>query len=262
MEENYCPVWNVQCGNGSVSLRRGLGAGPTVVSLVSCCLSCLGSLLIMATYAAWRDIRTGSRSIITFLAAADFVTAAGYIMGGANYLYRYHHRYSGTCELFLRVCELQSFITSWSSLSSFVWTSVLGLYLYLTIAHSRVFLAARLVPISHLLAWAGPIPILLPLLLTNRLGYSHIAASNWCYIKGSADRSSGGLETLLLFVAGKGWEILTYIAVILLYTAIKCHIYKEVGVVYREVVTGWCTYCKIRNVRSPLKLVKLAMHIL
>ncbi len=44
-----------------------LGRTPSYFSLVSCSLSVLGSLLIVFSYWRWKDIRTGSRSIVTFM---------------------------------------------------------------------------------------------------------------------------------------------------------------------------------------------------
>ena len=179
-------------------------------------------------FCRWRDIRTGSRSVITFLAIADFFTAFGYIMGSFNYLINYR-KYDAPekidCGPFDEVCTIQSFITSWSSISSFFWTVALAFYLYLTLVHTKIFLANRFMPFFHVLNWGFPILICFPLLVKWILGYSPYAASTWCYIR-YIDNKTESVGFIL--IAGKFWEILSYFLVIGLYTAIKCHIRKQV----------------------------------
>ena len=129
------------------------------------------------------------------------------------------------CGPFDEVCTIQSFITSWSSISSFFWTVALAFYLYLTLVHTKIFLANRLIPFFHVFNWGIPIAICLPLLVTWKLGYSPHAASTWCYIRKNNHHT---VAAGLILVAGKLWEILSYFFVIGLYTTIKCHIRKQV----------------------------------
>lgn len=149
-------------------------------------------------------------------------------MGSVNYLVYYRKEDMSDlsdCGTFDDVCTIQSFITSWSSISSFFWTVALAFYLYLTLVHTKIFLANRLIPFFHVFNWGFPILICLPLLLTWQLGYSPYAASTWCYIrKNNHPTAAAGV----ILVAGKFWEILAYFLVIGLYTAIKCHIRKQV----------------------------------
>ena len=213
------------------------GVGPSVVAIVSCSLSVLGSLLIIYTYARWKDLRTGSRSIVTFLAIADLVTASGYIVGSANYIR--HFREDGNtqqCATFNTVCQIQSFVTTTSSLCSFAWTSILAIYLYMVIVKTKIHLANKLIPLYHVIAWSLPLTITLPLLITGKLGYGRYAVSNWCFIKSALSQNDksyfcGHLNyktTLLVLFGGKLWELLTYAVIIVLYTAMKWHIHTEV----------------------------------
>ena len=51
--------------------------------------------------------------------------------------------------------------------------------------------------------------------------YSPYAASNWCFVKHSPVHKSGQLEeVILVLVAGKIWEILSYIVTIYVYVHI------------------------------------------
>ena len=215
--------------------------GPSIVALVSCSISIFSSLLILYTYVRWKDVRTGSRSIITFLAIADLVTASGYVIGSANYIYEYRNWKDRNpydpCNTFNTVCEIQSFLTTTSSMSSFAWTSILAVYLYLIIVKAKIRTAYRLMPLFHIIAWLLPLVITLPLLIKDRLGYAPFAASNWCFISARSVRNKdlcGNLNYelfLLVLVGGKLWEIITYVLIIILYMAIKLHIYKEVNLV-------------------------------
>ena len=73
---------------------------------------------------------------------------------------------------------------------------------------------------------------MVPLIGVGKLGYARYAASNWCFV---ADQMANGTTTGLLnqtsfetiafiFVAGKLWEILTYIGVIVIYAHIARHL--------------------------------------
>ena len=233
---------------------------PSLVAIASCSLSVLGSLLIIYTHARWRDMRTGSRSIITYLALADLVTALGYVGGSANYMVHFGEREdTEQCRIFHTLCQIQSFITSTSSLWSFAWTFILALYLYLVIARDKMSLANKLIPLFHVVAWTTPLLITLPLLVTGKLGYSPYAASNWCYIRdylpGDNHKYLCGqlnYEVMgLVLVGGKAWEIATYVLIILLYAAIKWHIHKEVRQVFLHIekhsrmILFWKHHCEL-----------------
>lgn len=212
--------------------------GPSVVAILSCTLSILGSLLILYTYIRWKDLRTGSRSIIIFLSIADLATAVGYVIGSVNYIYFFGGKENTQpCNVYNTVCQIQSFVTSTSSLWSFAWTTILAVYLYLVIVKNKIRLANQLMPFYHIVAWLLPLLITLPLLIKDKLGYTPYAASNWCFIKYTLPNDEWNYAcgrfnyemAYLVLLGGKAWEILTYIIVIVLYAAMKWHIYKEVS---------------------------------
>ena len=209
------------------------------LSIISCSLSCLASIAIVITFLLWKDIRSGLRWVITYLAIADFFTAASYLLDSFNKIafttYSQHGAAAAAaaCKRFDSVCQIQSFMSSWSSMSSFIWTTVLAFYLYWTIVKKEVRSINRLFPLYHLLAWGLPMVIVLPLLVTSKLGYSHIATSGWCYIR--TDQTGGEntnlltLQTIgLIFVGGKAMEIASYVIVISLYCGVFCNINREV----------------------------------
>ena len=219
---------------------------PLILSIVSCTFSLVGSSLIVMTYALWMDIRTGSRRIITYLSIADFVTAVGYIMGSVNSIdYRFKVD-SGSvdtaraCIEFDEVCQIQSFISTWSSNSSFLWTLILAVFFYWTIVRGEIDRVMQLFPLYHVIAWLFPLLYVIPLLVTHKFGYSVVASGGWCFMRTSnnpykenADDTdayhSMSLETIgLLLAGGKLVEISTYFIVLVLYLRISYFIRKEV----------------------------------
>ena len=204
--------------------------GPAIASLVSSSLSIISSLCIIITYFLWPDIRSVSRQIIVLLSLADLFTASGYIVGSANHL-QYdrndasNDNGSAACDTFARVCVVQSSITTWSSIASFWWTNILAFHLYITIVKDHVKLSGKLLPLYYFLAWATPTIVVMALLWTDQLGYSHVAVSTWCFIR-QKDK-----EIILILLGGKLWEIITYLVILVLYSLTKLHVRREVSVV-------------------------------
>ena len=238
--ESSCPQ-SFNCSADYVSVENG--PIPSYVAIVSSGFSCLGSILIVVTYFALKDMRSGAQKIITFLAIADFVSAAGYIVGSANFLIHFNKTDKTACKVFQDLCIAQATFTSWSSLVSFLWTAILAFYFYLIIVYRRVQVAARLMPLYHIVAWGAPLLIVIPLVATGHLGYAPYAASNWCFVKDS-QYSKHGLtedptEIIIILFNGKLWEILTYFIVTVLFILITAHVAKVHGCVY-------CVCCVLR----------------
>ena len=224
-----CPsIVNCSSQQGLVSFD--LGKIPSYISLGSSSLSCTGSLLIVYAYFALKDIRTGAQKVITLLAIADFFTAFGYIVGSVNFLTHFNYTRSNDCEIFANICEIQSFVTTWSTLASFCWTCILAFYFFLILVFNKSTLAYQLLPIFNIISWTGPLLIVVPLLVTRNLGYAPYVAANWCYIKDNDFSKHQLLQKpniiVLILLGGKFWEILSYIVVIALYLWIKIFIWK------------------------------------
>lgn len=82
-------------------------------------------------------------------------------------------------------------------------------------------------PFFHVINWGAPIVVSFPLLVTGYLGYSYFAVSTWCFI-GSHEQRFRGEDVFLVLVAGKLWEMMSYVLVIVLYILIKRHISVQV----------------------------------
>ena len=179
MGGDYCHEEVPACKNSSLS-EFSLGPVPYYVGIVSNTLSCLASVLIVALYVAWRDLRdNAAQSIITFIAIADFFTASGYTIGSVNLL-----SYKPTlerCNVFKNICDIESYIVTWATMSSYCWTIILSLYFYFSIAHNRS-VTKKLMPLYHVVAWGGPILVAFPLLCFKKLHYAPFMPGLWCYM--------------------------------------------------------------------------------
>ena len=216
VEPLICP------GSFNCSAREGrtsfdIGPVPTYVSIFSSSLSCLGSLLIFLVYYVLpKRLRTGVQTIITLLVIADFVTAIGYLFAAGNFLSHYNVRDASKCDTFQILCEIQSFVTTWSSLCSYAWTNILAVHFYLKIVQQQTqHRDAKLIPIYNIVAWGGPLLIMVPLLATGKLGFSPYVASNWCYVADASYKSTtlkqDAVVIVVLLVAGELWVLVTYL---------------------------------------------------
>ena len=130
-------------------------------------------------------MRTGAQTVITLLAIADFFAAFSYIFGSTNFIVAFDSKDNTRCAIFTSVCEVQSFITTWSTMSSYCWTCILAFYFFLILVYQKGKFATRLIPLYNIIAWLGPLCIIGPMLVFGKLGYALYVAANWCYIKDS-----------------------------------------------------------------------------
>ena len=170
---DFCPQTFNCAEKGYVSFD--IGCVPSYVAIASSGLSCLGSFLVIATFLLLKDMRTGvQKIIITFLAIADLISAAGYIFGSINCLVCFDQ--TDGCQVFQALCNAQASITSQSPLGSFCWTLILAFYFYMVIVYNRKALVSQLLPLYHIIAWIGPLFVIVPLTVLMKLWYARYAA--------------------------------------------------------------------------------------
>jgi len=122
-----------------------------IALLVSTSLSILGSLVVIITYALYKDIRSSSRHIIVCISIADLIVSIG----------------------------------STANLCSFMWTLFLAVFLHITFVQEKPAKARALIhPWFHLLGWLFPLAINVVALCTRNLGDNNDrAVSGWCWIR-------------------------------------------------------------------------------
>ncbi len=185
----------------------------TLVSIF-CLLSIAGSLLIIITFIVWSDIRTGARTILVYLSVSDLLASAANLYGTIRDFN------SDTTD-----CIIQSGISTFGDISSFLWTISLAVYMYVTIVRVDKTRADRLLIPFHAISWGIPVIIIVGAVLSGGLGYdaSYISVG-WCWVN-----LDGKLFLLWILLAGKLWEILAYIILPVLYLLVKKHIRIQVG---------------------------------
>lgn len=196
---------------------------------IMCVLSMLGSITIVASFAAWRDVRTTSRKILLFLSISDFLIAASNLVGSfiesGDEMKDKHKN-----------CIIQSFITNSVSISSFMWTLTLAVYLYLAIVRNTQSLGKKLFPLFHITNWClGPI-INWVALSKNMLGpAAGPVGGGWCWIYHNITQDTrthyeiSRDEMMWIILDAKILEIIVYPASFVLYALIKFNLHREVS---------------------------------
>ncbi|XP_066927062.1 G-protein coupled receptor 157-like isoform X1 [Clytia hemisphaerica] len=211
--------------------------------MVSTTLSVFGCLVIIATYALYKDIRSSSRHIIVCISIADLVVSLSNL--AADFLPPAIHD----------ACILQSFVSSTALLASFMWTLFLAIFLYISLVLEKPFTARALIhPWFHLVCWLLPLVINMVALCTRNLGNNNdLAVSGWCWIEiPESDTVDIKRVILWMFLDGKGLEIITYLIILLIYIRIKIHLRKQIRHFERKqsFYTGAMTSLSLDAVRT------------
>jgi len=182
------------------------------ITIFSCGLSMIGSLLIIISYYHWPDIRSTLRQLLLYLSITDFIIAVGNMVG----IFLEHKERTDSL-----LCKSQSFLTTGASLSSFLWTMSIATYLYLMITNKH-HIAVKLITAFHIIAWGVPLGIVSLSMGFDVLGYDEKTTVGWCWIVRSEyiywppwpQESKAFFWELF---AGKGVELLCYIFITIVY---------------------------------------------
>ena len=183
-------------------------------------LSVLGSSLIIGSYLRWKDIRTSSRRILVCISTSDLLVSGGCLVGNLLPKQLGENDHAS--------CVAQSFITSSASITSFMWSTSLAIYLHLTLVKNHQTRADRLIPVFHVFNWIiGPV-INIIALAKRVLGYSSEVTAGWCWIKHNRNQDKRTEEIVWMLFDGKLWEIVAMILILVLYFFVKVKIRDEV----------------------------------
>ena len=230
MHESCPQPRNESCYNGSGWQVGDYYTITAWAGLFSSLLSVLGCLLMLISYQRYRDFRTGSRRVATWLSVWNLGLAMGYAMGSLNFIIYGFSEPPGnsSCSGFFYICWGQALVTWTSALASFVWTVILAWYLFLTLVKRTINAA------NHWLTWIAyySVSLAIPLVamsvaaIFGPLGYSPYATGGTCFI--STLRYYNGSEgygftskTISIISFIKGLETMSYVIVILLFTIIQ-----------------------------------------
>lgn len=182
-------------------------------------LSFFGTLFIIISFFAWKDIRTTSRRILVYISTADFFTSVVTIAAITSFWIRGRESY--------KVCFVQSIVGTLSVLCSFFWTVFMALYLYIAVCRKNYRLAQRLMFLFHVFGWGIPVAIVSIAVSENKLGDNgDKVTSGWCWVSKNLEWKE---QVLWMLLAGKLWEIMAFFAIAVLYALIKRNVTKEVS---------------------------------
>uniref|UniRef100_UPI00398F81D2 G-protein coupled receptor 157 n=1 Tax=Pristiophorus japonicus TaxID=55135 RepID=UPI00398F81D2 len=182
-----------------------------IIIFISCCLSLLGSALIIGTHFWWPDLRSKARQLLVYLSLADLLSALSYSYG----VLRDFRSSSWDCVL-------QGAVSTFANTSSFFWTVAIAVYLYLLIVRSDQGLADGLVVWFHAVSWFVPLVITVAAVSLQKIGYDASDVSvGWCWVSIEAED-----HVLWMLLTGKIWEFIAYITLPILYILIKKHIHR------------------------------------
>lgn len=181
------------------------------LTTITSILSFFGTLFIIVSYFVWKDIRSKSRRILVYISIADFCTAVATVAATASFWL--------TGSETKQVCFIQSIIGTLSVLCSFFWTAFMAVYLYLNVCKKTSRLANRLLYFFHMCGWGVPVVIVSIGASTNKLGNNgDQVTSGWCWVNKNLPWNE---QVLWMFLAGKLWEIMACLVIVLLYGLLK-----------------------------------------
>ena len=244
---------NLSCVSESV-LYWSKGPPFRIIVGLACCLSAVGALLIIFSYACFKSLRSRARFVLVHLSLMDFCVSVTNLVGNLVYFDSYyidriptansvsstadeHHENitNSVCQVYhqpesiaiQRLCTAQAFLAHYFTYSSVLWTINLAVFIYFIIVHHRSSYSKISLRISYFLCYGFPIFLCLWLLFTNRLGYSP-ANGLWCSIvlhKPGEMRS----DTYTAFFGYDLWIYLAFIIVPIFFVAVKLFIQDKVG---------------------------------
>lgn len=212
----------------------------TVAVSITSILSVIGSLLIIITYALFKEIRTLARQLLVCLSVADLIVATVSLLGlMTNFSTKFEEeKFTNTTNLDLyNWCKAQAAFHVFGTESSILWTIAVAVYMFVLVVvrpKMRKW-GVKLVVLLYVACWGIPFILTLWLAIDGFLGYDLAATPGFCAIVGI--RMNAGLdvsteESHVVYPIVIGYEIWLYIAFVvlpLLYISVRCHVHVKVS---------------------------------
>ena len=210
---------------------------------VSCCLSILGSLLIILSYILFKKRRTRAREILLHISLMDLGVALANLIGLSVYFDQYYANkgFNQSYEVPSYIdglCKAQAFFAYYCTQASILWTIALAGFLYFLIIHHKTRMSIYFYWASHVVCYALPLLVSLWLMLTKRLGYSPLDSSGWCVLI-NMDIWTEKPNIFITVFGNDLWVYLTIVTIPILYMSIKCYLANQVSnitIYYRTMV--------------------------
>lgn len=140
-------------------------------------LSILGSVLIVGTFIAFKNLRTRARQLLVQLSIADFAVAASQLVGVNVNLQKYAgHICTGMDQADFNItsdtfCKVQGGLTIFFTVSSFFWTVAVAIYLLTVIVFESQRVGKWLTYLSYPVCWGVPAVIVMAFGLRKSIGF-------------------------------------------------------------------------------------------
>lgn len=150
----------------------------TAAVVITSLLSVFGSALIIFTYAAFKNLRTIAREILVQLSVADIIVAVSHIVGITANLPRFIPK--KPCEQQTDpasaleddiACKVQGGVTLFGTISSFLWTIAVAVYLLTIIVFERQRFARWLRFTFYPICWGIPLSLVIWFAAEDYLGF-------------------------------------------------------------------------------------------
>ena len=209
--------------NASIFQDKSIGF-KTVVG-ITCCLSIIGSILIIISYLVQKK-RTKAREILAHISLMDLGVGLANLIGMAVYFNRFYYDYDKgkpiePAAYVDNLCKTQAFFAAYCTLGSIFWTTSLAAYLYIVILHYRnPKHSIYFVRFCYFLCYGMAFVVSLWLILTHRLGYSPYDSSGWCSLI-TKDPYTMTDDLFVRVFSHDLWMYLTIILIVIFYMAIR-----------------------------------------
>ena len=149
-----------------------------VLTGTSSCLSILGGTVIFYTYYKLQTIRNFTRTLLVYLTLADVLVSVGHLIAVIRYSLVYkgaekvENCKSNKTTEYESMCIGQSFLTTFSSLASFLWTSVIAIHIWsFIIIKTRRTEAHVMHALYHVICWFTPCKYVICILIMTLCFY-------------------------------------------------------------------------------------------
>ena len=196
---------------------------------VSCCLSILGSLLIILSYILFKKRRTRAREILLHISLMDLGVALSNLIGLSVYFDQFYFEYHEKVPDYIDgLCKTQAFFAAYTTLSSILWTIALAGFLYFLITHHKTRKAIFFLRFSYIVCYGLPLLISLWLVVTGKLGHSPLDSSGWCTLI-SNSLATGKIDIFSTIFGNDLWVYLAIVTIPIFYLSIKCYLSTQVS---------------------------------
>ena len=198
---------------------------------VSCCLSILGSLLIILSYILFKERRTRAREILLHISLMDLGVALANLIGLSVYFDQfYFESHDNVTDYINGLCKTQAFFANYCTLSSILWTIALAGFLYFVITYHKTRIAIDFHRVSHIVCYALPLLVSLWLVFTNRLGYSPLDSSGWCTLISERKYAPLIVDYYATVFGNDLWVFVAMVTIPILYLSLRCHLSIQVSI--------------------------------